>query len=109
MAMTLEQVFGAGAVQDGSSVIIQKAAIGLSSGSNTAESILAAILKTAAASVRGNIATDSYYLVTENGEALSFDNSDFYNYYPELWDTVLFPQNLIRCTVLVNDFEPYSS
>jgi len=52
---TLEQVFGTGAIQDGSTLTIQKSAlatVGLTvSSTNTAESLLAALLKLAANSL----------------------------------------------------------
>lgn len=78
-SLTLSQLFGEGATQTSSTLIISKADLIklTASANNTAESLLVAILLTALANFQGLITDENGQLITdENGAAISFDNSE---------------------------------
>jgi hypothetical protein len=77
--LSLAQLFGEGAYQDASVLVIQKSDLLrlTPQANNTAESLLAAILITAYSAFSGTITTgDNQPITTEYGASLTFDNSE---------------------------------
>lgn len=79
--LSLSQIFGKGASQDATTLVIQKNDLLrlTPEENNTVESLLAAILITALSAFSGNLTTEQgEEITTENNEPLSFDNSEFF-------------------------------
>ena len=79
--LSLAQIFGEGAFQDSSVLIIQKASLLKLTPipTNSAESLITAILITALANFAGIIADENNQVLTdENNQSISFDNSEVF-------------------------------
>jgi hypothetical protein len=77
--LTLADIFGKGATQDATVLVIQKSNLSRLTPqvNNTAESLLVAILITALSAFSGTLADGNEQSITdENGTPLTFDNSE---------------------------------
>lgn len=109
MQLTLTQLFGEGASQTTTNLIIQKSRLsGLTPLlNNHSEQLLAAIILTASRSFIGVLEDDSGRLVTDNfGNSVDFDNSFLYDLVVEQWKTLI-SSNKIHHTFLINQFQIY--
>jgi hypothetical protein len=110
MQLTLAQLFGQGASQTTSSLIIQKSQLsGLTpSPNNRAEQLLAAIVLTASRNFFGVLEDETYNPITnESGLTIDFDNSDLYDELSiEQWKTLIVEEK-IKYTFLINQFQLY--
>ncbi len=81
--LSLADLFGAGATQDGEAISISKSALlGLNANSNnSAESLLIALLLTALANFQGVVNDETGIIVTSpSGAAITFDNSEGFEF-----------------------------
>lgn len=78
-SLSLTQLFGEGAFQNPTTIVIQKASLAklTPTVNNSAESLLAAILITALANFKGVISSETFDSITdEHGQPITFDNSE---------------------------------
>jgi hypothetical protein len=108
MELSLSQLFGEGASQTETHLIINKSALrGLTTSSNNrAEQLLAAIVFTAEKNFKGKVSSESGIdVASEQGKVLTYDNSPFYDYLLiEQWGTVLDKGSIIF-TFLISSFK----
>jgi hypothetical protein len=110
MELNLTQLFGEGATQTATNLLIQKSSLrGLTPLSNNhSEQMLAAIILTASHNFIGVLEDDLERLVTDNfGNSIDFDNSILYEDFSiEEWKRVII-QSKIKHTFLVHQSQPY--
>jgi hypothetical protein len=110
MQFTLGQLFGEGASQTNTNLIIQKSALyGLTpSLNNRAEQLLAALILTASRNFFGVLEDENSNPITnEIGLSIDFDNSDLYGgLVIEQWKTLIVEEK-VKHTFLINQFQLY--
>lgn len=111
MNLTLGQIFGVGASQDSTTIAIQKSAlVGLApSANNTAEQILAAVIKTASQQFEGWLTDpDGNAVLSPDNFSVDYDNSGIYEVLGiHQWQTQILNEN-IRYTFLILSYSLYA-
>lgn len=104
MQLTLAQLFGEGASQTSTSLIIQKSALrGLTpSTNNSAQSLIAAITYTAVNKFEGNL-TGNGNTITGNSVIVTYNNSELYQISLEFWKK-LFVNSKVKTTFLFTEY-----
>lgn len=96
-SLSIEQLFGKGASQDENVLVINKASLlGISpTTTNTAESLLVAILITALQNFQGTITDENNQPITdENNQSITYDNSSDFELIKLIgWKPFLFTRN----------------
>lgn len=113
--LTLAQIFGANAYQDGQVLVITKSDLPLltPSDNNTSESLLVAILLHVLKNFIAEIATsNNLVLATESGKRLAINNINLYNLEVFKWETHIINRKkilFIRNTIVIRIYEVYEN
>lgn len=104
MNLTLAQIFGANAHQDADILIVRKTDLLdlLPQTSNTAESLLAAIIYSTSQHFQGSITTPSGEIITDSsGNPITYDNTLLYDALNVFqWQRVFVQQKIRDCFVV---------
>ncbi|MBW4479686.1 MAG: hypothetical protein KME54_23275 [Tolypothrix brevis GSE-NOS-MK-07-07A] len=111
MELTLTQLFGEGASQTTTSLIIKKSALlNLTiSSNNRAEQLLAAIIFYGSQQFMGTVTSELGMPITSTtGEILTYDNTEYYDLLNiQQWKTLV-TDDKIKHTFIINQFQVYA-
>ena len=109
--LTLEQIFGVGAVQDANTITIQKTGLThlVSSVENSGSSIFAAIVNTAWMYFEGVVTDENFQAVTdETGQSIFYDNHLYYSDFWVQFYSYFLPTGKLDFCFLVSFISSYS-
>lgn len=109
--LSLVQLFGVGAYQDESVLVIQKSSLTrfIPTANNTAESLVIGILITASLNFVGTITNESNQAFTnDNNQLITFDNSEAFELIKIIeWNPFAFIRNSQQCIrhqIIINSY-----